>query len=142
MCGCIREGNAVYDHSCTNLPQRDLSVAEAAMVAVDLLDVSVGQPLPVRVRDPHAPSTIQYHLVKLCNNQNQRFALFIANEKAVLFISIKKEKLILVDSYLHEPNGTTVILGKPCNVDIFIHAVQELLGLNNDTFGNLVHVTF
>ena len=77
-------------------------------------------------------------------HQTQRasFALFIVNEKTVLFISMQKEKLILVDSHLHEPNGAIVILGKPCNVDIFIHAVQESLGLDKNTFGNLVHVTF
>ena len=144
VCGYIREGNAVYDHSRTNMPQRYLSVAEAAMVAGDLLDVSVGQPLPVRVQDPHPPSTLQYHLIELCNNQTQHasFALFIVNDKTVLFISMKKEKLILVDSHLHEPNGAIVMLGKPCNVDIFIHAVQESLDLDNNTFGNLVHVTF
>ena len=55
---------------------------------------------------------------------------------------MKTEKLILVDSHLHEPNGAIVMLGKPCNVDIFIHAVQESLDLDNNTFGNLVHVTF
>ena len=134
----------MYDHSRANLPQRYLSVAEAAMVSGDLLDVSVGQPLPVRVRDPHPPSTLQYHLVQLCKNQNQRasFSLFIVNEKTVLFLSIKNEKLILVDSHLHEPNGAIVILGKPCDVDSFIHAAQEALSLDNNTFGNLVHVVF
>ena len=144
VCGCIREGNAVYDHSRANLPQRYLSVAEAAMVSGDLLDVSVGQPLPVRVRDPHPPSTLQYHLVQLCKNQNQRasFSLFIVNEKTVLFLSIKNEKLILVDSHVHEPNGAIVILGKPCDVDSFIHAAQEALFLDDNTFGNLVHVVF
>lgn len=144
MCGCIREGNAVYGHSRANVPQRYVSVAEAAMVAGDLFDVSVGQPLPVRVRDPHPPSTLQYHLIKLCNNQTQRasFALVIVNDKTVLFMSMNNEKLILVDSHLHEPNGAIVMLGKPCNVDTFIHAVQESLCLDNNTFGNLVHVTF
>lgn len=144
VCGCIREGNAVYDHSRGNMPQRYLSVAEAAMVAGDLLDVSVGQPLPVRVRDPHPSSTLQYHLIELCNNQTQRasFALFIVNDKTVLFTSMNKEKLILVDSHLHEPNGAIVMLCKPCNVDIVIQAGKESLGLDNNTFRNLVHVTF
>ena len=144
VCGCIREGNAVYDHSRANLPQRYLSVAEAAMVSGDLLDVSVGQPLPVRVSDPHPPSTLQYHLVQRCNNQIQRviFNLFTVNEKTVLFVIMKNEKLILVDSHLHEPKGATVILGKSCNVDSFIHAAQESLYLDNNTFGNLVHVAF
>ena len=134
----------MYDHSRANLPQRYLSVAEAAMVSGDLLDVSVGQPLPVRVRVPHPPSTLQYHLVQLCKNQSQRpsFSLFIVNEKTVLFVSMKNEKLIFVDSHLHEPNGAIVILGKPCNVDSFIRAAQEALSLDNNTFGNLVHVTF
>ena len=134
----------MYDHSRANLPQRYLSVAEAAMVSGDLLDVSVGQPLPVRVRDPHPPSTLWYHLVQLCNNQNQRasFSLFIVNEKTVLFISMKNEKLILVDSHLHGPNGAIVLLGKPCNFDSSTHAVQESLYLDSNTFRNLVKVTF
>ena len=144
VCGCIREGNAVYNHSRANLPQRYLSVAEAAMVSGDLLDVSVGQPLPVRVGDSHPPCTLQHHLVQLCNNQIQHvsFPLFTVNEKTVLFAIMKNEKLILVDSHLHEPNSTTVILGKSCNVDSFIHTAQESLYLDNNTFGNLVHVTF
>jgi len=144
VCCCIREGNAVYDHSRANMPQRYLSVAEAAMVAGDPLGLSVGQPLPVRVRDPHSPSTHQYHLIELCNNQTQRasFALFIVNDKTVLFMSMKSENLLLVDSHLHEPHGAIVMLGKPCNVDTFIHAVQESLCLDNNTFGNFVHFAF
>lgn len=74
--------------------------------------------------------------------QRPSFSLFIVNEKTVLFVSMKNEKLILVDSHLHEPNGAIVILGKPCNVDSFICAAQEALSLDNNTFGNLVHVTF
>ena len=142
ICGCIRVGNAMYDRCRANLPHRYLSVAEAAMVAGDRLDVSVGQPLPVRVSDSHHASTIGYHLVELCKAPGVGLALLIVNEKTVLFVSMKGEKLVLVDSHLHEPNGAIVILGKPCNVDNFIHAVQESLGLDNNTFGNLVHVTF
>ena len=134
----------MYDHSRANLPQRYLSVAKAAMVSGDLLDVSIGQPLPVRVRDSHPPSTIQYYLVQLYNNQIQRvsFSLFTVNEKTGLFVIMKNEKLIFVDSHLHEPNGAIVILGKSCSMDSFIHAAQESLYLDNNTFGNLVHVTF
>lgn len=112
VCDCIRIGNAVYDRSRANLPQRYLSVAEAAMVLGDRLDVSVSPPLPVRVSDPHPPSTIRYQLVKLCNNHGVSLALFIVNEKTVLFVSVRGEKLVLVDSHLREPNGATVILWK------------------------------
>ena len=92
VCGCIRQGNAVHYHCRASLPQRYLSVAEAAMVLGDLLNVSVGQPSPVRMMDPHPPSTLQCHLVQLCNNQTQHvsFSLFIVYEKTVLFIIIKK----------------------------------------------------
>lgn len=45
------------------------------------------------------------------------------NEKIVLFVSMKNEKLIFVDSYLYELNGVIVIFGKLCNVDSFICVV-------------------
>ncbi|KAJ7337885.1 hypothetical protein OS493_008043 [Desmophyllum pertusum] len=142
VCGCIKEGNALYDRSRASLPQRYLSAAEAAMVAGDRLDASIDQPLPVRVSDPHPPSTLRYQLLELCSNQCISCALFIVNGKTALFVGFGKEKLLLVDSHLHEQNGAMVILGKLCNVDNFVHAVQESLGVDNDTFGHFVQVTF
>jgi len=142
VCGCIKVGNDIYDRSRASLPQRYLSAAEAAMVAGNHLDVSIGHPLPVRVFDPHRPSTLKHHLLQLCHNQLNSYALFIVNEKTILFIGIRNEKLVLVDSHLHNPNGTIVILGKPPNVDDFLVVVKESLGFDNNTFGNLVHLSF
>ncbi|KAJ7349533.1 hypothetical protein OS493_038720 [Desmophyllum pertusum] len=81
VCGCIKEGNALYDRSRASLPQRYLSAAEAAMVAGDRLDASIDQPLPVRVSDPHPPSTLRYQLLELCSNQCISCALFIVKRE-------------------------------------------------------------
>lgn len=91
ICGCIKVGNALYDHSRASLPQRYLSAAEAAMVAGDCLNVSVSEPrLPVRVCDVNGPSTLKHHLSELCNGNTVSYALFIANEKTVLFVGARK----------------------------------------------------
>ena len=111
------------------------------MVIGDRLDASIGLPLAVRVNDPHPPSTFRHQLLTLCANQNFSCALFIINEKTVLLV-VRKEKLVLVDSHLHGHNGAMVILSKTSNADDFVNAVQESLGFNKDTFGNLVHVSF
>lgn len=63
LCRCIESGNKIYDLSRACLPQRYLSAAEAAMVAGNLVDVIFGQPLPVRVSDPHPTSALSYHLL-------------------------------------------------------------------------------
>ena len=142
VCGCIKVGNALYDRSRGSLPQRYLSAAEAAMVAGDKLEASVGQPLPVRVSDPYPPSTIRYQLLGLCNSQGVSFAVFIVDEKTVLFVGFRNDKLVLIDTHLHGQEGAIIILGELCNIDSFLCAVQKYLGLHNDTFGNLVHIAF
>lgn len=142
MCECIQIGNTLYDRSRASLPKRYLSAAEAAMVAGARLNVSIGQPLPVRVSDPHLLSTLSHNLLQLCEDQFLSYALFIINEKTVLLIGIRNEKLVLVDSHRHGHNGAAVILGKPSNVGDFVQIVRESLGFDNDTFGNLVNISF
>lgn len=142
LCRCIESGNKIYDLSRASLPQRYLSAAEAAMVAGNRVDVIIGQPLPVRVRDPHPPSTLSYHLLKLCNDRSISLALLIANEKTVLFSGIRDEKLVLVDSHQHGQTGALVILGHPPNIPDFVQVVQEALDLDESTFGNMVFITF
>ena len=142
VCGCIKVGSDLYDRSRGSLPQRYLSAAEAAMVAGDKLEVSIRQPFPVRICDSHQPSMMRYQLLDLCNNQHTSFAVLTVDEKTVLFAGIRKEKLVLVDTHLHGQQGAIIILGKPCNVDNFVCAVQQSLGFHNDTFGNLVHIHF
>lgn len=142
VCGCIKVGNDLYDRLRGSLPQRYLSAAEAAMVAGDKLEVSIRQPFPVRICDSHQPSTKRYQLLDLCNNQHTSFAVLTVDEKTVLFARIRREKLVLVDTHLHGQQGAIIILGKPCNVDNFVCAVQQSLGFHNDTFGNLVHIHF
>lgn len=62
------------------------------MVAGNHVDVIIGQPLPVRVRDPHPPSTHSYHLLKLCNDRSISLALLIANERTVLLFRYSRRK--------------------------------------------------
>ena len=142
VCGCIKVGNALYDQSHASLPQCYLSEAEAAIVAGDRLNVSIGQTLPARVCDPHQPSTLSCHLLQLCNDQSIRYTLFIANEKTVLFIGMQNEKVVLVDSHQHGQNSTAVILGETTDVENFIETVQATLGLHSNRYGNLVAVYF
>ena len=142
VCGCIKVGNAIYDRSRGSLPHRYLSAGEAAMIAGDVLDVSVGQPKPVRVNDPHVPSTLRFHLLELCNSSVTSYAVLIVNEKTVLFVSFPGETLVLIDSHLHGQTGAMVVLGNRCNVDEFVRVVGESVGFNSSTFGNLVQLSF
>lgn len=142
ICGCIKVGNALYDHSRASLSQKYLSAAEAAMVAGDYLNVSISEPLPVRVCDVHGPSTLKHHLFELCNVSTVSYALFIVNENTVLFVGARNEFLIFVDSHVHGQHGGIIALGKPLYVDDFVGVVKEFLGIDSETFGNFVNISF
>jgi hypothetical protein len=137
----IKEGNELYDCSRSSLPQRYLSVAEAAIVLGDRIDVTISQPLPVRVCDDHEHSTLKYNLCQLCTSSATSCAIFIVNEMAVLFIGMGIDSLILIDSHRHGQGGAAIILGKIDYVEEFIVACKDILSLNDTTYGNFVNIT-
>lgn len=112
------------------------------MVAGDCLNVSISEPLPVRVCDVHGQSTLKHHLFELCNVSTVSYALFIVNEKTVLFVGARNEFLIFVDSHVHGHHGAIIALGKPLYVDDFVGVVKEFLGIDSETFGNFVNISF
>ena len=112
------------------------------MIAGNVLNISVGQPKPVTVNDPHVPSTLRFHLLQLCNSSVTSYAILTVNEKTVLFVSFPGETLVLIDSHLHGQTGAMVVLGNRCNLDDFVCVVGESVGFNSNIFGNLVQLSF
>lgn len=142
MCTAIRIGNWFYDSCRQSLPQRVLSAAEAATIVEQSVSASVDLPLPVRVFDQRAPTTLLFQLRKLCTGNHGHAALLIANEKAVLFMPIGNCSIALVDTHQHGLHGAEVLLGQRDSLDQFVHASQTVLGLQNDTYANLSSITF
>jgi len=141
----IRQGNALYDQSRGNLPHRYLSVAEAANVAKDFVDVSVSRPLPVRIVDTHERSTLKNNIHQIClesTNDKNSYAIFIINELSFLFVGMRKNILVLVDTHIHDAGGAGIVLGTLSNLDDFIETCQDLLHLDDTTFGNFVSLYF
>ena len=142
MCAGIRIGNRFYDSCRHSLPQRFLSAAEAATTVERSVSASVDLPLPVRVFDEHAPTTLLFQLRKLCTNNHGHAALLIANEKTVLFMPIGNSSIALVDTHQHGLYGAEVLLGQRDSLDQFVHASQTMLGLQDDTYANISSITF
>lgn len=133
----IRVGNQLYDRCRHSLPHRFLSAAEAASVAEQCVSVSVASALAVRVCDEHAPTTLQHQLSILCIGAHPtNAALFIVNEKTVLFLALESSSIVLVDTYRHGMHGAEILLGQ------VVIECQKLLDMSGHTFGNLSFITF
>ena len=142
LCAAIRVGNRLYDRCRHSLPQRYLSASEAATIPEQCVSVSVDTPLPVRVCDEHAPTTLLFQLKELCTGDRGDAALLIANEKTVLFVPVGNSSIVLVDTHRHNIHGAVLLLGQWNNLDQFIHVCQSVLDLSDDTYANLSFVTF
>ena len=139
----IRVGNRLYDRCRHSLPHRFLSAAEAASVAEQCVSVSVGSPLAVRVSDEHAQTTLQHQLSILCNGpQPTNAALFIVNEKTVLFLALESGSIVLVDTHRHGMHGAEILLGQAGSLYQFVIGCQKLLDMRGHTYGNLSFITF
>lgn len=117
----IRIGNMLYDRSRGSLPHRFLSAAEAAIVSEPVLELSLSSPLPVRVTDPHPPSTLKYHLSKMYEGTSVQCV--------VLFAALNFDFIILVDTHCHNGSGTVILLGKRTDLNNFISECQNVLSL-------------
>ena len=142
LCASIRVGNRLYDRCRHSLPQRFLSASEAATVAEQCVSVSVHSPLAVRICDDHAPTTLVYQLSALCDGTHGNAALFIANEKTVLLLSLPSQFIALVDSHRHGGHGAEILLGRQRSLDQFVGACQKVLDLNSDTYCNISFINF
>ena len=138
----IRVGNRLYDRCRHSLPQRYLSASEAASIAEQRIALSVDSPLPVRVCDEHAPTTLLYQLQELCKGDRGDAALLIANEKTVLFTPVGNSSIVLVDTHRHGIHGAEVLLGQQNSLDQFVHVSQAVIDLRDDTYANLSFITF
>lgn len=143
MCSSIVTGNNSYDCYRSSLPHRFLSAAEAAVVVDDVIDVSVAQPLPIRVCDPHEKSTLKFHLSALSADANKGAccALFIASGKTVLFVAVGRA-IIHIDTHHHGHCGAIINLGSGGNLTEFTTRCQNVMDLDNDAYGNYCIVKF
>ena len=144
MRNCIRMGNAVYDSARSSLPIRFLTALEAANLLGTSVEVKVDSPLPVRIQDPHIPSTLLNTLQIFCASQQVAFAVFICAGKSVLFASLGSGHVIILDSHLHDElgGGALVVLGHKDFMEDFVSACQSLLQINPSTYGNFTPISF
>ena len=138
----IRVCNRLYDRCRDSLPQRYLSAAEAAIVVEPYVKVSLSPPHPVRLLDSHAPSTLQHHLSLMFETEQPNSSAFIANGKTVLFSVLDSTTIILVDTHTHMDSAAVIVQGKKGNLLKFMEECQNVLGLSDTTFGNIVFLSF
>ena len=81
LCSAVRLGNKIYDLCRHSLPQRSLFPSEAAATLERCVSVSVDAPLPVRVYDDQAHTTLLFQLRTLCSGDRGDAAVPIANQK-------------------------------------------------------------
>ena len=142
LCSAIRLSYKLYDLCRHSLPQRFLSASEAATIVERCVIVSVDAPLPVRVYDDHAPTTLLFQLRSLCSGDRGDAAVLIANEKTVLFMSVGNSSIVLVDTHRHGSHGGVVLLGHLDGLNQFVHVCQNVLELQDDTYANLSFISF
>lgn len=140
MTRAIRIGNYIYDIYRDTLPRRYLTVAEAVDVVEPYAELSITSAYPARVCDKHKPSTLRYQLLWLLNSSDYDSAIFIIDEKAVVFASLGQDKLVFFDSHVHGRDGAVVISGTRECITEFIAECQKAMGFSSNTFGNIVFV--
>ena len=119
-----------------------MSASEGATIVERCVSVSVDAPLPVRVYDDHAPTTLLFQLRSLCSGDRGDAAVLIANEKTVLFMSVGNSSIVLVDTHRHGSHGAVVLLGHLDGLNQFVHVCQNVLELQDDTYANLSFISF
>lgn len=140
LCTGIEVGNSLYDKCRHSLPSRYLAIDEAAEVLQSWYEIAVEEPLPVRLQDEHAQSTVHNQLAAAARN-GARLALFIINERTSLFV-INSSTVIYIDTHAHNPHGAVIVQGSTSNLEEFCKDVWHLEHNSESTYGNLVFVTF
>ena len=141
LCSCIEIGNRIYDLCRDSLPSRYLSIQEAASVLEMWFDMDVGINLPVRLKDHHVLSTIGGQLQEAFVSRSSFVAFLILNEKTSLFY-FTEGVVTYIDTHIHEPSGALIVTAGEKELNSFCNAVWELEGNPDNTYGNLVFVTF
>ena len=134
FCGCIELGNRMYDLCRHGLPNRYLSIEEAAAL-LSFTDMSTAGPLPVRLEDEHELSTVCGQLGTLSENRTY-FASIVIDEKTSIFI-LSPPHVLYIDSHLHGIYGAVVVKGTYSNLSDFCKFVWKLESHGKSTYGNL-----
>ena len=141
LCGCIELGNRMYDICRDSLPNRYLSVQEAAtLLSFSNVHVSVEEPLPVRLEDEHEFSTLCGQLRRLTGDKTY-FLNIVINDKTSLFV-LTPPNIIYIDTHLYGTRGAVVVKGSTSNLSEFCNFVWALEEHDKSTFGNLSALTF
>lgn len=140
LCGCIQLGNQMYDICRDSLPDRYLSVQEAAtLLSFSNVHVSVEEPLPVRLEDEHELSTICGQLSRLTQDKTYLLNIVI-NERTSLFV-ITPPNIMYADTHLHGTHGAVIVKGCTSNLRNFCKFVWALEEQDKSCFGNLCTLT-
>ena len=138
LCGCIELGNRMYDICRDSLPNRYLSVQEAATL-LSFTNVSVEEPLPVRLEDEHELSTLCGQLGRYSQPKTY-FLNMIVNEKTSLLV-LTSPNIKYIDTHLHGTSGAVIVKGSSLNLSEFCSFVWTLEEHHKSTFGNLSALT-
>lgn len=134
LCGCMELGNRMYDMCRDSLPNRYLSVEEAVSL-LSFTNISVEEPLPVRMEDEHELSTLCRQLGRLSENRNC-FVNIIVNEKTSLFV-VTPTNIMYIDTHLHGSSGAVIVKGCTSNLSEFCKSVWALEAHDKSTFAIL-----
>ena len=141
LCGCIELGNEIYDICRASLPSRYISIEEASTLLRAWFDSSVGDALPVRLRDDHDMSTVCGQLSLNASSHDFITAHIIINEKTSLY-HFSNNNVMYIDTHSHGSNGSVIVVAKVSDIQRFCKEVWNLEGHDESTFGNLVFVNF
>lgn len=139
LCDCIELGNDIYDMCRESLPQRYLSVKEAATVLRTWYPCSIKDALPVRLTDDYEMSTLHGQLTKaaLLGDHEITSTCIIINERTSLY-HISNKRVMYIDTHNHGSCGLVVVVSGPDDLKNFCKEIWNLEGQDESTFGNLV----
>jgi hypothetical protein len=134
----IRLGNKIYDD--TNQGQRNLTPREASFALRSIRNIHVDEPLAVRIRDPHKPTQLAFQIQRMFVKKKSA-AAFVQGDRSFLIMTEENGYVLAVDTHTHM-DGTrgAVIVSSNTLTDMasFIHAIEAVFSLEEDSFGNLV----
>ena len=136
---CMRPGNTLYDNARHSLPHLYLTAPKAASLFSDYAVIKVQQPFPFRLHDQHPPATLENQLIMLTREGKRCTALYIYDNKTVLFLITENGTMLFVDSHSHPPYDTTVTRASKLS-HLFVSCFAEAALLNPNLFGNFTRI--
>lgn len=140
VCSCIELGNDIYEQCRATLPQRYLSIQEAASVLEMWFSSTVSGCLPVRLIDQHNLSTISTQLEKASCAQIV-YACLVIEEKSSLFL-IATDYVLYINTHCHLPSGAIILRAHLRNVLELCKEIWNIEGYSSQTYGNLTFIEF